>query len=738
MRHCVSAVVVLASLTIAPVLRAADVRFDVEVMAVLSKAGCNAGACHGNLNGKGGFKLSLRGEDADWDYAALTRQAQGRRVNALDPESSLLLRKPTGLAVHEGGRRFDVGSHEYDILRRWIADGAARRRDDAPSVVELTAEPAESILVEPATSTTIRARARFSDGTIRDVTRLAAFELSNPTIGEVDPSGAVRKLQDGETSVAVRFLQKQTTVRLAFVPARPGFRWADVQSNNYIDRHVFAKLQALRMNPSEVCDDTTFLRRAYLDIIGRLPDVADARAFLRDPSSDKRARLIDRLILRPEFADFWALKWADLLRNEEKTLDRKGVQAFHGWIRKCIADGKPLNEFARELIAGRGSTYAEPASNYYRALRDPFTRAEATAQLFLGIRVQCCKCHNHPFDQWTQNDYYQLAAFFPRVQYRIVENNRRDKFDKHEFDGEQIVWFDRKSQVVHPRTGEITEPRFLGGRELSAGEDADRLQALADWVAAKDNPYFARTQANRVWFHMLGRGLVDPDDDFRVTNPATHPALLDELARDFAAHRFDLRYLIRTIAASRTYQLSAAPNGTNRTDEANYSHAMVQRLDAEPLLDAVAQVLQTPVKFDGQPLGVRAVQLPGVQQRPRGNRAGMGERFMKTFGKPERLLNCDCERSDDTTVLQAFQMLSGEMMTRLLAEPENRLGKLLATGAKDDAILDEFFLAALCRLPNKAEREHAQTILRRGNDRRTVWEDVIWGILNSKEFLLRR
>jgi hypothetical protein len=731
-----SIVALLAAAAVAIPSVAADVRFDVEVMAVLSKAGCNAGACHGNLNGKGGFKLSLRGEDADWDYAALTRHAQGRRVNSLDPESSLLLRKPAGIVSHEGGRRFDVGSHEYAILQRWIADGAARRRDDIPSVVELTADPAECILVEPAASTTIRARARFSNGAIRDVTRLAAFELSNPTIAEVDSAGAIRKLQDGETAVSVRFLQKQATVRLAFVPARPGFRWSGPHSSNYVDRHVFAKLQALRMNPSDLCDDTTFLRRAHLDIIGRLPDVGESRAFLRDSSSDKRARLIDRLLQQPEFADFWALKWSDLLRNEEKTLDRKGVQAFHGWIRKCIADGKPLNEFARELIAGRGSTYAEPAANYYRALRDPFARAEATAQLFLGIRVQCCKCHNHPFDQWTQNDYYQLAAFFPRVQYRIVENNRRDKFDKHEFDGEQIVWFDRISQIKHPRTSDNTVPRFLGGRELT--DDADRLQSLADWVAAKDNPFFARTQANRIWFHMFGRGLVDPDDDFRVTNPATHPELLDQLARDFADHQFDLRYLIRTIATSKTYQLSATPNESNRADETNWSHSLVQRIDSEPLLDAIADVLQTPVKFDGHPLGIRAVQLPGVQQRPRGNRAGMGERFMKTFGKPERLLNCDCERSDDTTVLQAFQMLSGEMMTRLLAEPENRLGRLLSGGAKDDAILEEFFLAALCRLPSRAEREHAQTILRRGGDRRTVWEDVVWGILNSKEFLLRR
>lgn len=730
------ALVVLAGMWLCMPLRADDVRFGVEVMAVLSKAGCNAGACHGNLNGKGGFKLSLRGEDPEFDYKVLTRDTLGRRTNPLHPNESLLLRKPTGPVPHEGGKRFDVASPEYQILERWVSKGTLPDSGNTPSVVNLSVEPAEAILVEPQREIAIRARARFSDGSERDVTRLAVFEASSPFVADIDPAGHVRKLQDGETAVAVRFLQKQATVRLAFVPARPDFRWADPPVRNYIDRHIFAKLKSLRMNPSELCDDTTFVRRAHLDIIGRLPEAAETRAFLADRAADKRERLIDELLKRPEFADYWALKWSDLLRNEEKTLDRKGVQAFHGWIRKSIADGKPLNEFAHELIAARGSTYQEPAANFYRALRDPLSRAEAMAQVFLGIRVQCCRCHNHPFDQWTQNDYYQLAAFFPRVQYRIVENNRRDTFDKHEFDGEQIVYLDRDGEVKHPRSGEPARPRFLGGSTVADG--ADRLQALADWVAAKDNPFFARTQANRIWFHMFGRGLVEPDDDFRTTNPATHPELLEELARDLAEHRFDLRHLVRRIASSHTYQLSATPNETNRTDEGNLSHAIVQRIEAEPLLDMIAQVLQTPVKFDGQPLGVRAVQLPGVQLRQRGSRPGMGERFLKTFGKPDRLLNCDCERSDDTTVLQAFQMLSGDLLTKLLSEPENRLGKLLAAGAGDAAILEEFFLAALCRRPTAREQEQAVAIVQRSKDRRAAWEDVIWATMNTKEFLVRR
>jgi hypothetical protein len=446
------------------------------------------------------------------------------------------------------------------------------------------------------------------------------------------------------------------------------------------------------------------------------------------------------LLKRPEFADYWALKWSDLLRNEEKQLDRKGVQTYHNWIRQAIAVGKPLNEFARELIAARGSTYAEPAANYYRALRDPLLRAEATAQVFLGIRLQCCRCHNHPFDQWTQNDYYELAAFFPRIQYRIVENNRKDKFDQHEFDGEQIVWLDRSSEVKHPRTGQTMLPKFLGYSGASVGEQEDRLQALADWVASPANPFFARTQVNRIWFHLLGRGLVDPDDDFRATNPPSHPELLDELSRDFAAHQFDLRHAIRFIVNSRTYQLSATPNETNRDDELNFSHAFVRRLEAEPLLDAVAQVAGVPIKFAGQSDGMRAVQLPGVQLQPRGKRSGMGmsEKFMKTFGKPERLLSCDCERSNDTTVLQAFQMISGEMISKLLAEPDNRLGKLLQAGKSDAEMLDELYLAALCRYPTVRERQELLPRLSGAADRRSAWEDVLWALLNAKGFLLRR
>ncbi|HZT82556.1 MAG TPA: DUF1549 domain-containing protein, partial [Gemmataceae bacterium] len=480
---------------LAPPTSAAPVSFRNDVMAVLSKAGCNSGLCHGNQNGKNGFKLSLRGQDPDFDLASLTRDMLGRRLDRQRPADSLLLLKATGAVPHEGGKRFAVGSPEYEIVAAWLRGGGRPDPEGTPVLKAVEVTPAEQVLVDPADRVQLRVRARFSNGTTRDVTQLAVYEPSNLAVS-VTPDGEARRQQTGETAILVRYLDRQAVVRLAFVPARPGFTWRPIPEANYVDHHVFAKLRALRMRPAELCSDAVFLRRAYLDLLGLPPTADEARAFLADRRPDKRARLTDQLLQRPEFADFWALKWSDLLRNEEKVLDRKGVQALHGWVRRAILDGKPLDQFARELIAGRGSTYAHPAANYYRALRDPYTRAEATAQVFLGVRLQCAKCHNHPFDRWTQDDYHRFAAFFPRVQYRILENNRRDKLDKHEFDGEQVVWTARAGEVRHPRTGEPLAPKFLGAPAPAFARDADRLQALADWVGSRDNPFFARAQAN--------------------------------------------------------------------------------------------------------------------------------------------------------------------------------------------------------------------------------------------------
>ncbi len=718
--------------------RAAPVSFRNEVMAVLSRSGCHQGACHGNQNGKNGFKLSLRGQDPDLDYDTLTRDTLARRTDRFRPKESLLLAKATGMVAHEGGVRFDRHSLEYRILRDWMTEGMGFDSSNAPVLRKLEVTPRQSVLIEPAQSVALRVRAIFSDGASRDVTRLTVFEPSN--LGaRVDAEGIARRLSMGETTILARYLDRQAVVQLAFVPARPDFAWLNPPEANYIDRHLFAKLRTLRMAPSPIASDSVFLRRAYLDVLGILPTPNESRRFLADARSDKRARLIDALLERPEFADFWSLKWADLLHCEEKALDAKGVRIFHAWMRRTIAEGVPLNEMARELVAGRGSTYSEPTANWYRSLRDPQARAEAAAQVFLGIRMQCARCHNHPFDQWTQTDYHSFAAFFSRVQYRIVENNRRDNLDKHEFVGEQIVWMDRSGEIKHPRTGEVLRPLFLGVQTPQYTADADRLLALADWIADPKNPFFARAQVNRVWFHLFGRGIVEPNDDFRASNPPVNAPLLDALAKDFADRRFDLRSLIRTIMNSRAYQLSAVPNDTNGDDESNFSHASVRPLQAEQLLDALAQVTDVKPRFPGYPSGTRAGQLPGVSaNRGRRQRASDGERFLTSFGKPIRLLSCECERSDDTTLGQAFQLITGPLMNNMLGDANNRIGRLLAAGKKDAEIVEELYLAALCRLPSVKEREIALAMIGRAKNRRAALEDLVWGLVNAKEFLLRQ
>jgi hypothetical protein len=728
---------VVAVLCLCDYSPADPVSFRNDVMAVLSKAGCNQGACHGNQNGKNGFKLSLRGQDPAFDWESLTRDTFGRRINALRPEESLLLLKPTAAIPHEGGKRFGVESLEYAILSRWIKAGSRPDQPDTPVLKKIEVTPAAKVVLEPVDRVQLRVQATFSNGSVRDVSRLAVYEVSNQ-VAAVTPKGEVERQEMGETTILVRYLDQRVPVQLAFVPARPGFAWHDLPESSYIDHQVFAKLRALRMLPSPLCSDSVFLRRAYLDALGILPTAREAREFLADHRPDKRSRLIDRLLQRPEFADFWSLKWSDLLRNEEKLLDPKGVRIFHHWIRQWLAEDKPLNEFARQLIAARGNTYSNPPANFYRALRDPQARAEAVAQVFLGIRLQCARCHNHPFDRWTQNDYHSLAAFFARVDYQIIENNRRDRLDKHEFDGEQIVCTRRDGEVANPRTGETILPRFLTSVTPVPSSAGDRLQLLADWVARPANPFFARAQANRIWYHLMGRGIVEPNDDFRASNPPANEPLLQALTQDFVAHDFKLRHLVRTIMNSRTYQLSAVPNETNVSDEANFSHALIRPLQAEQLLDALAQVTAVPVKFRGYPLGFRAAQLAGVQPARRRDRPPTeGERFLRRFGKPERLLTCECERSDDTTLEQAFGLLTGDVVNQMLSTPDNRIGRLLARGQSNRDIIQEFYLAALSRLPAPRELEAASALVKRSKDRRAALEDVVWGLLNAKEFLLR-
>ncbi|MBW3599786.1 MAG: DUF1549 and DUF1553 domain-containing protein, partial [Planctomycetes bacterium] len=480
--------------------------FSVHVMAVLSKAGCNMGTCHGNASGKGGFKLSLRGEDPAFDYDALTRDLAARRIDRLTPEESLILRKPTGKLAHEGGVRFQPDWPEYETLRDWIAAGAPGPRDNEPRAVALEVTPSEQVVPAPEDAAPLRVTAVMSNGERRDVTRMAVYEPSNLAV-EVDRDGLVRRIDFSETTVIARFLHLQAPAWIAFVPERPDFTWKAPPPANRIDELIFAKMRSLRIRPSPICDDHIFLRRAFFDLLGVPPTVEEAKAFLADDAPHKREVLIDRLLARPEFAEHWALKWSDVLRNEEKVLDQKGVAAYHGWIRDSIARGKPMDQFVRELVTARGSTYENPPANYYRANRDAFTRAETTARLFLGVRLQCARCHNHPFDRWTQDDYYSWAALFSRIDYKIVENKRRDDLDKHEFVGEQIVLIKEEGEVENPRTGQTAAPKLLGAETPKLAAEDDRLAPLGEWLASPDNRLFAQVQANFVWYHLMGRGL---------------------------------------------------------------------------------------------------------------------------------------------------------------------------------------------------------------------------------------
>ena len=499
--------------------------FRNEVMAVLSKTGCNQGTCHGNANGKGGLKLSLRGQNPDADYITLSRESAARRVTPLSPADSLLLQKPSMLIPHEGGRRFTEGSREYQILLDWISNGLRQDDKTIPALVSLKVSPSHKTVYFPEISVAINAIATFSDGSTEDVTSLAVFD-SSATFVSVAPNGVATTSQPGMTTIVARYLNQQAPIRLEFVTEQAGFVFNEPPRANFIDQAVFAQLERLKINPSQVCDDTTFLRRAYLDLTGLLPTIKQAKSFIESSNDNKRASLIDTLLASEEFNDFQTLRWADLLRVEEKTLDKTGVDVFHDWIRASVTEDKPLNTFAAELIAARGSTYKVPATNFYRALRTPEERSEATAQVFLGVRLQCAKCHNHPFDRWTQDDYYAWSNFFARIDYEIVENKRRDKNDKHEFSGEQIVQIKDKGDVKNPTTKQIAGLRFLGEGDVIVAEEKiagdpppDRLQQLAAWLSDNANERFATTQANRIWAQLMGQGIIDPVDDFRSTNP---------------------------------------------------------------------------------------------------------------------------------------------------------------------------------------------------------------------------
>jgi hypothetical protein len=714
------------------------VSFRNDFIASLNVGGCNSGACHGTPKGKGEFRLSLRGYDPAADYLRLTRDVLGRRTNRLDPDASLILEKALGKVPHEGGQRFKPTAVPAQTIQRWLSEGL--RDDPAPAVTRIDAFPDGRVLHAPAKYQQLSVRAHFADHTSRDVTRLTVFSSSDPTIADVDANGLVKISQAGEVAILCRYLETLYPVRLTYLEPRD-VAWSRPPENNYVDKHVFSKLQLFGIRPSELCTDDEFVRRAYLDVCGILPTPEEARTFLDDRAADKRARLIDKLLDRPEYADFWALKWLDVLRGNRKTIQRKGVQAYQKWWRQRIEENAPFDVIVRDLLTASGSTFANPPANYFRVASDarfrnpqlePKVLAENTAQLFLGVRLQCAQCHNHPTERWTQNDYYGWAAFFGWVrQKEDTVESFKTLFDR----GATVIYSEHVSDyrwTADTMLGGMRtfQPKFMGGKIADLRRSRDPREVLARWLTDGGNRFFARSAVNRIWYHLNGRGIVEPVDDFRDSNPSANDPLLDALAKDFVAHQFDTKHLIRTILNSRTYQFSAQTNETNKDDHKYFSHAAVKLLSAEPLLDAICQATDVPEKFKDLPPGTRAVQLPDGEDY---------HAFLKEFGQPPRAQTCECERATDGNVAKALQLLNGPVVGGKVINGNNRLGKLLKARKADQEILEELYLATLSRRPTADEvKVSLDHIAKAGKDgRRQAWEDLQWTLLNVEEFRFR-
>lgn len=692
------------------------VSFIRDVSPIFTMSGCAGSNCHGSIRGQRGFKLSLFGYEPSLDYQALTG-GDGHRINKKEPEKSLLLQKATAQTPHGGGFRFAPDSLQYRTILSWLKQGAPY--DDpanAVRIVSLSVTPEEKLLTAAGQSVPLRAVAKYSDGSARDVTNWVQYTPKDPDTVRVDAKGVVTALQTGETAVMVRTMGQAVAARILIASGTPGPDYPKVTSVNYVDDHVFAKLRRMNIRPSELSSDEQFLRRVYLDAIGLLPTEAEATAFLASTGPNKRAVLIDQLLQRREFSDLWALKFTELFRAGTREAGNKGAKIVYDYIRDSFRANKPYDQFVRELILSQGA-HSFPNSSieglksaptsFYNISFDSNAPDHATnvSQLFLGVRLECAKCHNHPWEKWTQDDFYGFAAFFARVGIKEVYEN-----------DENATQYMEEGFVEHPKTKKRVDPKFLDGPSLKDEQDADIREPLVDWMVSPKNPFFARTITNRVWKHFMGRGFVEEVDDFRVTNPPTHPALLDALAADLIAHKYDLRHLMRTILNSRAYQLSAEPNESNRSDTRNYSHFVMRRLAAEPMLDALTQVTGKMEKFPGYPPGTRAMQVYG----------GGGNYMLASFGRLSR--DIICERDSQPDMAQTMHLISGSTIATRVS------GAKLDLALSDNQLLERIYLTSLARRPSPEERTAILAELAK-RDRRAVYEDLLWAILNSKEFL---
>jgi hypothetical protein len=716
------------AVTVDEVVAEPQIGFMEHVRPVISKHGCNAGACHASQHGKGGFILSVFGFDPGKDRRNIVMDQLQRRVNFIDPANSLLLLKPTLAVGHGGGKRLQKGSVDYQLLLAWLGSGAAAPKSDAAKVVAIRLTPSARV-AQPGMTQQLRVEAEYDNGESRDVTALARYDSMDESMLSVDDQGLVTASAAGQGPVMVRF-EEQAAILTVSIPYGESVELTGWQNNNFVDELAEQKFRDLGIEPSLLCDDATFIRRAFLDAIGGLPSPEEVRAFLDSTDADKRSALVDRLlgltgessqdIYNDRYAAFWTLKWSDLIRNNSNDLGEQGMWAMHNWIRESFRVSKPFDQFVRELVTAKGSIYMNGPANYFRANSNAQELTESTAQLFMGIRLECAKCHHHPFEKYSQADYYGIAAFFSRVGTKGSE-----EFGL--FGREQVVVVKSSGDVNHPRTGKRVPPTPLGGEPIE--NELDRRIPLASWLTSAENEWFAKSVANRYVSYLLGHGLVEPVDDMRSTNPASNPQLLDALATHFVDSGFDLKQLLRVIMISRLYQLDSFPTQQNVRAGRFYPYYRVKRLAAEPLLDAIDTSTGRPTKFKNLPLGTRAIELPDAEYP---------NYFLNTFGKPRRASVCECERTPDENLAQALHTLNGDIVSAKIADPAGRIAELMKAEKPPLEMIQEIYLATVCRLPSAEETEVCQQIVAESPSPKEGYEDLMWALINSKHFLYVR
>lgn len=701
--------------------------FSNHVVPVLTRLGCNSGACHGAAAGKAGFKLTLRGYDPELDYNTLTRQSLGRRVNKVEPAKSLILLKPTMAIGHGGGKRMEVDSLEYKVIAGWIASGVAPPAESDARIIRLEVAPKASTLAAGAEQR-LKVLAHYSDAHVEDVTRWVKYSSADPSVASVDDDGKVKMQGHGETAISVWYQSQVSFTRVAnpFPNTINSEVFAKSPRHNFVDDLVLKKLRTLNIAPSGQATDREFIRRAFLDATGVLPMPEEVERFVVDKSPDKRAKLIDSLLEREEYVDHWTNRWSDLFLVSSAKIGETAMWSFYNWIRESVTANKPWDKMARELVTATGNTLENGAANYYVMHKEKTELAENFSMAFLGMSITCARCHNHPLEKWTQKQYYQMANLFARVG---MKNGARA--------GDVQVYTNPAGEVNHPRLGRPLPPAPLDGEELALDSTRDRRQHLAEWLISPSNPYFAKSLVNRVWKNFMGRGLVEAVDDLRATNPPSNEELFDRLTKDFTDHDFDIKHLIRTIMNSAAYQRSSKPDETNRQDERHYSRYIIKRLPAEAMLDAISQVTGVSTEFPGQPPGMRAMQLPDSR---------VNSYFLTIFGKPPRLATCECERTAEPSVTQALHVINGDTINQKLRAPNGVVDSFVKLGVSDEMMINHLYLAALSRPPRNDEVSRLLAVMNEGRDaamnsreaqaaKRQAVEDLVWAVLTSKEFL---